>query len=134
MAREPIDVSYTQKHALDTLCKRLFEMGYVVVEVDERFRRTPYDVIAVPKYSPSADSIIWIRPERDGSVCIRLYGGRSLGRKVKTAVEKSRTFTKVSLHWRQKPLFFISEKKAPWYERISPDGRETLKLLKVAFW
>lgn len=134
MAHKMVFVSESTSLAIGRLSARLAKAGWVMVSVDQKFARSALDTIAMPKHSPSAHSIIWIRPERDGSVCVRPYAGRSLGLKVKTEIEKVRKRIKVPLHWRQKPLFFVSEKKAPWYERISPDGRETLKLLKIAFW
>lgn len=134
MARKGVLVSESTSLAIERLSERLALMGWAIVSVDQRFARSACDTIAVPKKSPSADSIIWIRPERDGSVCVRPYTGRSLRLKVKKEIAKLRKSTVVSLHWRQKPLFFVSEKKVPWYERISPDGRETLQALKIAFW
>jgi hypothetical protein len=120
--------------AIERLSERLALMGWAIVSVDQRFARSVCDTIAVPKKSPSADSIIWIRPERDGSVCVRPYAGKSVGHKVRTEIKKLRKSGVTPLHWRQKPLFFVSEKKLPWYERISPEGREALRGLKIAFW
>ncbi|MBI5004402.1 hypothetical protein HZC00_04910 [Candidatus Kaiserbacteria bacterium] len=134
MARKVVFVSESTSLTIERLSARLAEMDWAIVSVDQRFARSAWDTIAVPKKSPSADSIIWIRPEGDGSVCVRPYEGRALRLKVKKEIEKLRKSTGVPLHWRQKPLFFVSEAKVPWYERISPDGRETLKGLKVAFW
>lgn len=134
MTCKAIQVSKEQETAIDLLGRRLAEMGRVLVSVDPRFARSADDMFAIPKHSPSAASAIWIRPERDGSVCVRPYAGKSLGRTTKECIQQCRKDVGVPLRWRSRPLFFVAENKLPWYERISADGRETLKVLKVAFW
>ncbi len=134
MACEATRVWPAQRRTIDFVCSRLFEMGYVAVEVDPRFRRSEADRIAVPKREVSASTILWIRPEqRDVSISIRPYTHGCVHGDVKQAVKRWREAVPVCIHWRSRPLFFVSEKKVPWYERISPDGRETLKLLRIAF-
>lgn len=134
MTHKTIQVSEAQKTAIHLLGRRFAEMGRVLITVDPRFARSANDMFAIPKCSPSAASVIWIRPERDGSVCVRPYAGKSLGRTAKECIQQCRKNVGVPLRWRSRPLFFVSEKKLPWYERISEEGRETLKLLKIAFW